>query len=109
MKIVNICLAGSFNYGWGYQDNLISKYQHKNGNDVTLITTRFINDKKGDGYLEVPAEIKFDNGVKVIRLEHGLGRRATKLFRHYRGLYKTLKIEKPDFIFIHGLQFLDIL
>ncbi len=47
MKIVNICLAGSFNYGWGYQDNLISKYQHKNGNDVTLITTRFINDKKG--------------------------------------------------------------
>lgn len=109
MEIVNICLAGSFNYGWGYQDNLISKYQHKNGNDVTLITTRFINDKKGDGYLEVPAEIKFDNGVKVIRLEHGLGRRATKLFRHYRGLYKTLKIEKPDFIFIHGLQFLDIL
>ena len=66
--------------------------------------------KKGDGYLEVPAEIKFDNGVKVIRLEHGLGRRATKLFRHYRGLYKTLKIENL-ILFFHTwfTVFLDIL
>ncbi|MSA71357.1 glycosyltransferase family 4 protein [Holdemania massiliensis] len=109
MKIVNICLAGSYNYGWGYQDNLISKYQHKNGNDVILIASRFTNDKNSEEYLEVPSEIKLDNGVKVIRLEHGLGKIGTKFLRHYKGLYKVLVSEKPDFIFIHGLQFIDIL
>ena len=109
MKIVNICLAGSYNYGWGYQDNLISKYQCKNHNDVTLITSRFINDKNSEDYLEVPSETRIDNGVKVIRLEHGFGKTGTKLFRHYKGLYRTLSNEQPDFIFIHCLQFLDIL
>ncbi|KAB3788909.1 glycosyl transferase family 1, partial [Phocaeicola vulgatus] len=89
MKIVNICLAGSYNYGWGYQDNLISKYQHKNGNDVILIASRFTNDKNSEEYLEVPSEIKLDNGVKVIRLEHGLGKIGTKFLRHYKGLYKV--------------------
>ncbi|WP_370778086.1 hypothetical protein [Holdemania massiliensis] len=109
MKIVNVCLAGSYNYAWGYQDNLISKYQYKNGNEVTLIASRFINDKNSEDYLEVPAEIKFDNGVKVVRLEHGFGKKGTKLLRHYKGLYKVLQSEKPDFIFIHGSQFIDIL
>ena len=51
MKIVNICLAGSYNYGWGYQDNLIAKYQQKLNNDVTIITSRFINEKNGEGYI----------------------------------------------------------
>lgn len=109
MKIVDICLAGSYNIGWGYQDNLISKYQVKNGNEVTLITTRFINDKNSEDYLEVKSGEYFDNGVKVIRLEHGLSKNLTKLFRHYKGLYRTLEEEKPDFIFIHCCQFIDIL
>lgn len=108
MKIVNICLCGSYNYGWGYQENLLTKYQRIIGNDVTIITSRFINDKNGEEYLEVPAEIKFDNGVKVIRLEHGIGSKLTKSFRVYKDLYHALEEEKPDFIFIHGCQFLDI-
>ena len=109
MKIVNICLSGSYNYGWGYHDNLISKYQKKNGNEVTLITSRFVNDKNSEDYLEIDAETRFDNGVKVIRLEHGLGKKLTKLFRIYKHLYKTLENENPDFIFIHCSQFLDAL
>lgn len=109
MKIVNICLSGSYNIGWGYQDNLISKYQKANGNEVTLITTRFINDKNSEDYLEVEPGVYYDGGVKVIRLEHGLGKKLTKLFRHYKGLYATLEGEHPDLVFIHGLQFIDIL
>lgn len=108
MKIINICLCGSYNCGWGYQENILAKYQRLNGNDVTIITSRFINDKNSEGYLEVPAETQFDNGLKVIRLEHGIGSELTKLFRVYKDLYKTLEEEKPDFIFIHGCQFLDI-
>lgn len=109
MKIVNICLAGSYNNGWGYQDNLISKYQVKNGNDVTIITSRFINDKNSEDYLEVESGISYDNGVKIVRLEHGFGRKITKIFRHYKNIYNKLEEEKPDVIFIHCLQFIDIL
>lgn len=109
MKIVNLCLAGSYNVGWGYQDNLISKYQAKNGNTVTIITSQFVNDKNSEGYLKVKSGCYEDCGVKVIRLKNGLSDQFTKLFRHYKGLYKALNNEKPDFIFIHCLQFVDIL
>lgn len=108
MKIVDVCLSGSYNIGWGYQDNLISKYQFKNGNDVTLITSSFINDKNSEDYLEVESGLYEDNGVKVIRLKNGLNKKLTKLFRHYKNLYKTIVDEKPDFIFIHCCQFVDI-
>ena len=109
MKIVNICLAGSYNIGWGYHDNMISKYQKDNGNDVTLVTSRFINDKKSEGYLETDPGVYCDGKVKVIRLEHGLGKNMTKIFRHYKNLYEVLESESPEFIFIHGCQFIDII
>lgn len=109
MKIVDVCLGGSYNIGWGYQDNLISKYQVKNGHEVTLITSRFINDKNSENYLETDAGVYEDNGVKVIRLEHGLTKYLTRKLRHYKGLYKTLEEEKPDFLFVHCCQFVDVL
>lgn len=108
MKIVNICLAGSYNVGWGYQDNLITKYQQKLDNDVTIITSRFINEKNGEGYIEIQNETTYDGLVKVIRLDHFINASFTYYFRKYKNLYKTLCDERPDFIFIHGCQFLDI-
>ena len=108
MKIVDICLCSSYNIGWGYQDNLISKYHLKNGNEVSIITSSFINDKNSEDYLSVEPGIYEDYGVKVIRLKNGFSRNLTKLFRHYKGLYKTLISEKPDFIFIHNCQFVDM-
>lgn len=109
MKIVNICLAGSYNYGWGYQDNLITKYQQKLNNDVTIITSRFTNKKNGEGYIEIQKEITYDGLVKVIRLDHFISSSFTYYFRKYKNLYKTLCDERPDFIFIHSCQFVDIL
>lgn len=108
MKIVNICLCSSYNIGWGYQDNLISKYQLRNGNEVTTITSSFINDKNSEGYLGIEPGIYEDNGVKIIRLKNGLSEKLTILFRHYKRLYENLVREKPDFIFIHNCQFIDI-
>lgn len=108
MKIVNICLGGSYNIGWGYQDNLITKYQVKNGNESTIITTSYINDKNSEKYLLTKPGIFYDNGVKIIRLKHKLFDIISKYFRTYKGLYKELENEKPEFIFIHCCQFLDI-
>ena len=40
MRVVHI-QPGSFYDGWTYQENLLTKWQHKNGHDVTVITTRW--------------------------------------------------------------------
>lgn len=111
MKIVHICLAGSYNDNWGYQDNIIPKYHKKFGHEVTVLTSIFVNSQRHAGYDKVePGEYFLDNGVKIIRIpfrKFVVGKIIEKL-RVYKGTYEKLDQEKPDFIFIHGLQFMDI-
>lgn len=108
MKVVNISLCAPYNEGWGYHENLLPKWQHKNGNQVTLITTRFSNKKNNDGLFIINKENYInDDGVKVIRLDWKFNIWAFRTLRIYKDLYKTLENEKPDFLFIHGCQFLD--
>lgn len=108
MKIVNLSLCMPYNDKWGYQENLLPKWQHKIGNEVTLITTRFLNRQRDDKY-DIANKETFisDDGVKVIRLDWKLNIWPCRILRIYKDLYKTLENEKPDFIFIHGCQFLD--
>lgn len=111
MKIVHLCLCSSYNDGWSYQDNIIPFYHKKLGHDVTVITTPFINDKESTGYIFYKTGSYFDaNGVKIIRKELRFSNKfiISKKFRLYKGLYGTLVSEKPDIIFIHCCQFLDI-
>ena len=111
MKIVHVCLTGSYNDNWGYQDNIIPKYHKLDGHDVTVITTTFVNSKKHNGYERVaPKEYYLDNGVKIIRLPFIKFpvKKVVEKLRIYKGLFKKLESEQPDFIFIHGLQFIDI-
>lgn len=108
MKVVNISLCAPYNENWGYHENLLPKWQHKNGNQVTLITTRFSNNKNNDGLFIVNKENYINNdGVKIIRLDWKLNIWAFRTLRIYKNFYKTLEAEKPDFLFIHGCQFLD--
>lgn len=110
MKVVNICLAGSYNDGWGYQDNLLTKYQKLNGNDVTIITSRFVNEKNSEKYLTVPSGIYVNElGIKIKRLDFVKFTWISKIFRKYRGLYGSLSEENPNLIFIHCCQFVDII
>ena len=37
MKILHIAPNAPYNRGWGYQENLLPKYQKKLGHDVTVI------------------------------------------------------------------------
>ena len=111
MKIVHLCLSGPYNDNWGYQENIIPKYNRKDGHDVTVITSVFINSKKYVGYEKVnPGEYLLKDGVKIIRIPFKKNRLKiiSEKLRMYEGVYKALKKEKPDFIFMHGLQFWDI-
>lgn len=111
MKILHVCLSGPYNDYWTYQENYLPYYHKKSGYDVSVLTTSFVNDIHSDGYNFVSSGEYIDNnGIKIIRLPHRF-RQKSKIsirFRLYKGLYKHLQNEKPDIIFIHGLQFWDI-
>ncbi|MCR2045353.1 glycosyltransferase family 4 protein [Anaerosalibacter massiliensis] len=111
MKIVHLCLCGPYNDDWGYQENIIPKYNKKDGYDVAVITSVFINSTKDEGYEQVsPGEYFLEDGIKVIRIpfENFFITKIAEKLRVYENLYEKLKQEKPDLIFIHGIQFLSI-
>ncbi len=111
MKIIHLCMTGSYNDYWNYQDNLLSLYHKKAGFDVTIITTPFINDKNSTNYIFYKTgEYIDDNGIKVIRKDLLISNSSEliKRLRLYKNLYATIEQEKADIIFVHGCQFLDI-
>lgn len=108
MKIVHICLNGPVTDGWSYQDNLLPKYHRKLGYDVVLVASKYVRNKGID--LEIDERNTYLNSdeVKMIRLENKFKTTIRSKFKLYKGLYGVLKNEKPDIIFVHGVQFLNI-
>lgn len=112
MKIVHLCLANFYIEDFGYQENLIPKYNKRDGHDVTIIASRFtFNKKNGAPDLTEAGEYINSNGIKVIRIDYKykILKSISKRLRIYRNTYKLLEEENPDLIFMHGIQFLDML
>lgn len=107
MKIVHVCLAGCYTIGWSYQENLLTKYHTKMGYKVTMITSKWIY-KDGKTIYKTNKNVELDGDVKVIRLEIKGDKSVSYRFKRYIGLYDSIDLEKPDILFIHGCQFLDI-
>ena len=103
MRIVHISASAPYNDYWGYQENLLPKYQQKLGHDVYVITTNTIHE---DGRIvKVPCdEYVLNDGVTVIRMQQ-----KQYPFRVITGLKARLDVFdklnelRPDFIFFHGL------
>lgn len=108
-KIVHLCLGNYFAEGYGYQENLLTKYHVLQGHKVTVIASLRNYDDKGRMYL-MDRIIPYtnQNGVKVIRIPFAINNKIAYILKAYKGLYKNLEIEKPDIIFTHNAQFLDI-
>lgn len=108
MKILHLCLTGPYTDGFNYQENMLTKYQAKAGIDVSIIASQWEwsggSVKKNEG----PNQYINKDGVKVFRLP--IKREKTVFYRYkrYVGFYETLEKIKPDIIFIHNLQFLDL-
>ena len=112
MKIVHLCLSCFYIENFGYQENIIPKYNKKEGHDVTIIASRFTYDEdNGQPKLTDAGEYVNSNGIRVIRIDYKyrwLGKLKDK-FKVYKDIYKLLEKEKPDLIFSHGMQYLDLL
>lgn len=107
MKITHIILADSYYEGYGYQENSLTKYHKIIGNEVSIITSF----KNGDiRQHEKKSVIQFnENGIKTIRLSFKNGESLQSKFKTYHNLKLHLEDEKPDVIFVHGTQFIDVL
>lgn len=103
MKIVHVAAAAPYNENWGYQENLLPKYQCKLGNEVSLIVLNYENSH--DGVVEVPcARYMSDDGVEIIRQKRK--RFINNFFTNMLNpmdIYDVLVEKTPDFIFFHGL------
>lgn len=103
MNIVHIAPNAPYNEGWGYQENLLPKYQARMGHDVTLIVTNLMHN---DGVLietECPDSFSKD-GFRVIRRRQKKSRLPIldRVFT-YIDIKDLLMDLKPDYVFYHGM------
>lgn len=103
MKIVHIAPNSPYNDYWGYQDNLLPKYQKKLGHDVTIIITNTMH-KDGKIVKTDCSDYVLNDGVRVIRRDHKQYHlpKVTGVFSDLDVL-PLLNELRPDFIFYHGL------
>lgn len=108
MKIVHICLCGCVTDGWSYQDNLLPKYQKRNGNDVTVIASKWVWNSEGKMEICHQEQYVNEDGVKMIRLDSLFHAGVEAKLKIYPGLIRTMEKESPDILFIHDLSFLQV-
>ena len=103
MKIVHIAPNAPYNEGWGYQENLLPKYQVRNGHDVTLIITNTMH-QNGKVVPTQESDSVLPDRVRVIRKAYKQfpWSRVRNLLA-YIPVYELLKDIRPDLIFYHGL------
>lgn len=109
MKIVHLCLLSVYADNYSYQDNLLPKFHKKMGYEVEIITTLTTFDKNGKiAFLEKGSVHQNEYDIKVTRLDYKKPEKVYRRLRRYIGTYATLEKAKPDILFIHGCQFMDM-
>lgn len=108
MKILHLCLAAPFTDGMAYQENILPYWHQRLGHSVSVIASTEVVDKNnlGLGHAKVGRSVSQD-GIPVERLPYAFGLNGflARKLRIYRGLKDALHRVKPDYIFIHDLQF----
>lgn len=109
MKILQICLCGSYNPKMGYQDNILPKYYVKLGFECITVTSQYYKEC-GSIVRDTNYKISLENGSELIRIpnKYRVSYKGNRFLRLYSGLYKVLVKEKPDIIFLHNFQFLSV-
>ena len=111
MKIVHICLSGGgYTEGLTYQENIIPKYQIREGHEVALITTEYCLHEGNWGLCNTEKDYFNNYGLHVIRLPfaYNLPYKINKQIGIFNGTMQVLEKLKPEVIYVHNIQFQDI-
>ncbi len=107
MRIAHLCLSSFYIDGYNYQENVLPRINHQDGNDVIILasTETYIDNIKY-GYKEAGI-YNTEYGVCLKRLPYRkvLTPSITHKVRSYIGLYEALSDFNPDVIFSHGLTY----
>lgn len=110
MRITHICLVEGYTEGLNYQENIIIKYQAKEGHEVSLLTTDHCFTEGKWGLCQTESDYTNPHGVRIIRLPflfqvpYSLNRKIGM----FQGTMKVLEELDPEVIFVHNVQFQDI-
>ncbi len=108
-KIVHLCLACFYPDGYAYQENLLPKYHKKLGFDVEVIASQKTFNNEGKlCFMDYIGSYKNEYDISVHRLANKKPLPFYRKLNRYIGTYEALEEIKPDILFIHGLQFLDM-
>lgn len=109
MKVVHLCLCSFFPDNYSYQENLLPKFHKELGYEVEVIASTQSFDKNGKVcFLPNVGSYQNEYDIKVTRLAYKSQSKIWRKLKRYQGTYEAIKAAKPDIIFIHGGQFLDI-
>ena len=111
MNLLQLCLGSFYIDNYSYQENLLPKYQKECVDKIKIIASLVSFDENGKPcLLEKGSKYINEHSIPVERLDYkkNLGK-VGKILRIYeKDLYSLLEEEKPDIIFVHGMQFWDI-
>lgn len=109
MKVVHVCLGAFYPDNYSYQENMLPKFHKEMGCDVEVIASLVTFDENGKITL-YPEAKKYRNeyDIPVTRLNYKKPLKIFKILRRFEGFKESLEKAKPDIIFIHNCQFLDI-
>lgn len=109
MRILHICVTSPYTDDFNYQENLLTKYQKKAGNDVHILASEWQWGKNGK--LEKSKgnhDYVNADGVFVHRLEIRGAKDVFYRYKRFECFYENVEKIAPDIIFVHNLQFFDI-
>lgn len=109
MKIVHLCLGCFYPDNYSYQENMLPKFHKQLGYDVEVIASLVSFDKDGKcTFLEKGSTYQNEYDIKVTRLDYKRPEKIYHKLKRYVGTYDVLEKAKPDVLFIHGCQFMDM-
>lgn len=109
MRILHICVTGPYTDGFNYQENLLTKYQVKDGYDVHIIASEWQWGQNGKiERCEKKADYRNTEGVMIHRLKIKDNKDIFFRYKRFEGFYETIEKINPDIIFVHNLQFFDV-
>ena len=100
-------MIGPFTDGWNYQENLLTKYHARMGLETVVLCSRWQWGKDGKLILADCDDFVNADHVHIRRLPIEGKDQFRRVFKRYRGLYEAIEEENPDYLFIHGVAFLD--
>lgn len=109
MRVIHLCLGSFYPDGYSYQENMLPKFHKKQGHHVEVIASLQTFDQDGSPtYMTEAKTYQNEYDIKVVRLAYRKPEKVYHKMKRYVGTYKALEEAKPEILFIHGCQFMDM-